>query len=150
MTTRSRTRASSKKITTIRRSTSNKENANKVSAKTRGAAPAGSRKRRRARRRTGDDDDNSGNFTSRARITVEARPVKRRCPTVGTNEIGLEDSEEDEDKDLDKDHVDCPLPGFLDPITLEQVVKPAISKYGHVIGYACDLLFTREYIYHLM
>ncbi|KAI8144803.1 hypothetical protein BJV82DRAFT_667355 [Fennellomyces sp. T-0311] len=28
-----------------------------------------------------------------------------------------------------------PLPGFIDPITLEEVVKPAISKYGHVMGY---------------
>ncbi|KAI7849564.1 hypothetical protein BDC45DRAFT_520284 [Circinella umbellata] len=28
-----------------------------------------------------------------------------------------------------------PLPGFIDPITLEEVLKPAISKYGHVMGY---------------
>jgi hypothetical protein len=28
----------------------------------------------------------------------------------------------------------CPLPNFIDPITLEQVIKPAISKYGHVMG----------------
>ncbi|ORX57097.1 hypothetical protein BCR36DRAFT_395252 [Piromyces finnis] len=28
-----------------------------------------------------------------------------------------------------------PLPGFTDPITLEEVVKPAISPYGHVMGY---------------
>ncbi|KAI8643084.1 hypothetical protein BD408DRAFT_343184 [Parasitella parasitica] len=27
------------------------------------------------------------------------------------------------------------LPGFMDPITLEEVVKPAISTYGHVMGY---------------
>ena len=27
-----------------------------------------------------------------------------------------------------------PLPGFIDPITLEEVIKPAISKYGHVMG----------------
>jgi len=27
-----------------------------------------------------------------------------------------------------------PLPGFTDPITLEEVVKPAISPYGHVMG----------------
>ena len=27
-----------------------------------------------------------------------------------------------------------PLPGFLDPITLEEVVRPAISPYGHVMG----------------
>jgi len=28
-----------------------------------------------------------------------------------------------------------PLPGFTDPITLDQVIKPAISPYGHVMGY---------------
>ncbi|KAJ3067664.1 hypothetical protein HDU98_009129 [Podochytrium sp. JEL0797] len=28
-----------------------------------------------------------------------------------------------------------PLPGFIDPITLEEVVRPAISPYGHVVGY---------------
>jgi hypothetical protein len=27
-----------------------------------------------------------------------------------------------------------PLPGYIDPITLEEVVKPAISPYGHVMG----------------
>lgn len=31
---------------------------------------------------------------------------------------------------------DNPLPGFLDPITLEEVVNPAISPYGHVMGLA--------------
>ncbi len=39
------------------------------------------------------------------------------------------DEEEKEDVNLDN-----PLPGFLDPITLEEVVKPAISRYGHVMG----------------
>ncbi|KAI8618581.1 hypothetical protein BC830DRAFT_1108184 [Chytriomyces sp. MP71] len=28
-----------------------------------------------------------------------------------------------------------PLPGFIDPITLDPIVKPAISPYGHVVGY---------------
>jgi hypothetical protein len=35
--------------------------------------------------------------------------------------------------DLDQDN---PLPGFIDPITLETVVTPAISPYGHVMGMA--------------
>ena len=30
--------------------------------------------------------------------------------------------------------------GFVDPITLEEVVKPAISPYGHVMRY--------DYYYH--
>ena len=31
---------------------------------------------------------------------------------------------------------DNPLPDFVDPITLEPVVRPAISPYGHVMGAA--------------
>jgi hypothetical protein len=31
---------------------------------------------------------------------------------------------------------DNPLPARLDPITLEPVVSPAISPYGHVMGAA--------------
>lgn len=27
-----------------------------------------------------------------------------------------------------------PLPGFIDPITLEEVLRPAISPLGHVMG----------------
>lgn len=29
-----------------------------------------------------------------------------------------------------------PLPGFIDPITLEPVVTPAVSSHGHVMGLA--------------
>lgn len=36
----------------------------------------------------------------------------------------------------DKIRADNPLPGFIDPITLEEVIKPAISPYGHVMGYS--------------
>mmetsp|Transcript_7626 Transcript_7626/g.9454 ORF Transcript_7626/g.9454 Transcript_7626/m.9454 type:complete len:193 (-) Transcript_7626:53-631(-) len=31
-------------------------------------------------------------------------------------------------------HYSNPLPGFIDTITLEEVVHPAISPYGHVLG----------------
>ncbi|KAJ1973963.1 hypothetical protein H4R35_003843 [Dimargaris xerosporica] len=51
---------------------------------------------------------------------------------------GLPDSDlqavMDEDEDMFHDP-ENPLPGFTDPITLEPVVKPAISPYGHVMGY---------------
>lgn len=32
--------------------------------------------------------------------------------------------------------VDNPLPGYIDPITLEPVVTPAMSPHGHVMGLA--------------
>lgn len=28
------------------------------------------------------------------------------------------------------------MPGFIDPVTLEEVEKPAISPYGHVMSYS--------------
>ena len=34
------------------------------------------------------------------------------------------------------DDADNPLPDLIDPITLQPVVNPAISKYGHVMGAA--------------
>lgn len=34
---------------------------------------------------------------------------------------------------VDKDN---PLPGFIDPITLEPIASPAISPWGHVMGMA--------------
>lgn len=46
-----------------------------------------------------------------------------RCANRGS------DGEEDENDDN-------PLSNFIDPITLEPVVVPAISPYGHVMGLA--------------
>ena len=41
------------------------------------------------------------------------------------------------DKNVDEEaNEDNPLPGFTDPITLEPVVNPGISPYGHVMGMA--------------
>jgi len=41
------------------------------------------------------------------------------------------------DKNVEEEqNADNPLPGFTDPITLEPVVNPAISPYGHVMGIA--------------
>ncbi|KAK3284326.1 hypothetical protein CYMTET_8016 [Cymbomonas tetramitiformis] len=37
-----------------------------------------------------------------------------------------------------------PLPGFIDPITLEEVVKPAISPHGQVMGYATWIEVLKE------
>jgi len=39
-------------------------------------------------------------------------------------------------KEEDPDHPPPLLPGLIDPVTLEPVVNPAISPYGHVMGLA--------------
>lgn len=43
-----------------------------------------------------------------------------------------EDADSDEE---DRKRYENPLPGFVDPITLEEVIRPAISPYGHVMSY---------------
>ncbi|KAG2488719.1 hypothetical protein HYH03_012719 [Edaphochlamys debaryana] len=47
-----------------------------------------------------------------------------------------EDAGEDMATMLEESARDNPLPGFLDPITLEPVSNPAISPFGHVMGFA--------------
>ena len=47
---------------------------------------------------------------------------KKRCAADG-DESGMVDESN-------------PLPDFIDPITLDPVIAPAISPYGHVMGLA--------------
>ncbi|KAJ3129821.1 hypothetical protein HK098_008055 [Nowakowskiella sp. JEL0407] len=69
---------------------------------------AGKRKRRKVfgEEGDGDDEDDSGTFYCNVEVPV-----------------------------VEQEEEQCVLEGFIDPITLEQVVKPAISPYGHVMGY---------------
>lgn len=115
------------------------------------AAPAVNDKKSKKRKRRGnrwdsDDDesddfedynDNSGTFTMSNWGTTKR--TRTRASTRATADVGSEGSGEmDQDEDeYDSDAPDAsnPLPGFVDPITLDEVVKPAISKYGHVMGY---------------
>jgi hypothetical protein len=59
------------------------------------------------------DEDDSGNFSSWT-TTKRSRSKKQKDFSI---------------QDIN------PLPGFIDPITLDEIVKPAISPYGHVMGY---------------
>jgi hypothetical protein len=55
--------------------------------------------------------------------------------TGGGSRKKYTDGDEDEDEDAD-DADDTPvLPGFIDPLTKQQIEEPAISPYGHVAGY---------------
>lgn len=104
------------------------------------ASSATKKRKRRARNWDDSDDDddvddfedyndNSGAYISSLRTTRRTR--SRRL--AGDEEEGSgEGGEEEEDDGVDPEN---PLPGFVDPITLDEVVKPAISKYGHVMGY---------------
>ncbi|KAI8370003.1 hypothetical protein BD560DRAFT_397338 [Blakeslea trispora] len=106
-------------------------------------------KKRKSRNWDSDDDDeddfedyndNSGTYTLSTR---SSRRTKARTDIVETNDDtiiyseGKESNNQEYDIDESEDEQDLnnPLPGFIDPITLDEVVKPAISTYGHVMGY---------------
>lgn len=74
-----------------------------------------------------DYNDTSGTYTESSRASRSTRRTRSRLDLNETDEI-------DEDQEDEQAALDNPLPGFLDPITLDEVVKPAISTYGHVMG----------------
>jgi len=100
------------------------------------------------KRKGKDEEDSTENGSSRI-----ARKTKRKKKSKAEKE---EDEEEEEEEEYmpssekrrrkncssDEENVEKPiangnpLPGYLDPITLEEVEKPAISPYGHVMSYA--------------
>lgn len=107
------------------------------------ASPAVDKKSKKRKRRTrnwdSDDDDSddyedynddSGTYTMSTRTT---RRTRSRLMETGEGSSGNNDDTNQEDADSEEMD-DNPLPGFIDPITLDEVVKPAISKYGHVMG----------------
>ncbi|KAF9581085.1 hypothetical protein BGW38_002026 [Lunasporangiospora selenospora] len=119
---------------------------------------AASRKKRKRRGYASDDSseisefdcDNSGSYmakwstTKRTRARVVANgssgaslPGGGDGAGEGAGEMGSGDEGEAMEEDYEEEDEDAlnPLPGFIDPITLEVVEKPAISKHGHVMGY---------------
>ncbi|GAN09283.1 conserved hypothetical protein [Mucor ambiguus] len=67
-----------------------------------------------------DYNDTSGTFKVRSSASSSSKRTRTRSTQAHTAS-----TKQDEN----------PLPGFIDPITLDEVIKPAISTYGHVMGY---------------
>ncbi|GIL69083.1 hypothetical protein Vretimale_17338 [Volvox reticuliferus] len=74
----------------------------------------------------GEDDPEETYAGNRWSAVTRAERYRKRCEEAGEDAAAL----------LEQSLRDNPLPGFLDPITLEPVVNPAISPYGHVMGLA--------------
>ncbi|KAJ3066873.1 hypothetical protein HDU99_003706, partial [Rhizoclosmatium hyalinum] len=85
----------------------------------------------------------------RRKPRIKRKPRRSRGTTSSdasepNSEVSVEDGEKggevvktswtqiEETTSLDENN---PLPGMIDPITLENIVRPAISPYGHVVGY---------------
>jgi hypothetical protein len=85
-----------------------------------GGSDAGKSKRKR-KAEAGDDGEEEEVYPGEEISDESApRPRTRTRGHVVDQETGL---------------VDNPLPGFIDPITLDQVVRPTISPQGMVMGY---------------
>ncbi|RKP13475.1 hypothetical protein BJ684DRAFT_16128 [Piptocephalis cylindrospora] len=96
------------------------------------------RQRRNTRRGWGDDDEeeedslgmgdhmSTSSFMSRIGTTKRARAMR--------GEVLVEEGEgrEEFEERLRKEN---PLPDLIDPITLDEVIRPAISPYGHVMSW---------------
>ncbi|KAI8338233.1 hypothetical protein BC941DRAFT_424983 [Chlamydoabsidia padenii] len=85
------------------------------------------------------NDSNNEDNNDESEINNSNNNSTNNSPTAMEEEeeqvYELEWSDEDDFAyDEDMDFIN-PLPGFIDPITLDEVEKPAISKYGHVMGY---------------
>ncbi|KAI8875491.1 hypothetical protein K501DRAFT_233613 [Backusella circina FSU 941] len=122
---------------TPRSTTTRKARASPSSPSTSGTEKKSRKKKRKSRSWNSDDDDeeddledyndDSGNFTMSMRTTRRTR--------ARVQDTYEENTQEQEEEDEDNVDMDNPLPGFLDPITLDEVIKPAISTYGHVMSY---------------
>ncbi|KAJ1966475.1 hypothetical protein GGI12_000050 [Dipsacomyces acuminosporus] len=90
------------------------------------AVPASGRGRGRGRLAPGTSSDGNGD--------ADYVSVASASGAVGAESSGDESGFESDAAGADID-VNNPLPELIDPITLEPVSKPAISPYGHVMGY---------------
>ncbi|KAJ9061308.1 hypothetical protein DSO57_1021981 [Entomophthora muscae] len=59
-----------------------------------------------------------------------------RTRRFNVNEDSINNEPTPSDQEDGDEELLNPLPGYIDPITLDEVVQPAISPYGHVMGYA--------------
>jgi len=82
------------------------------------------KRKRKSKYSEDDEDDEEG-----AEVDSDDDDYRPFVPRAG-------ESEDDDDNEGPVDNSENPLPGYVDPVSLEEVVKPAISPFGHVMGYA--------------
>ncbi|KAL1923320.1 uncharacterized protein VTP21DRAFT_8300 [Calcarisporiella thermophila] len=107
------------------------------------------RKRGWDRRDSSDDDDvsedeefgdDSGEFVIRSwatskRTRTRATTKMANIPLAASDFEAVQEREQPGKQEEEIVWDENPLPEFIDPITLDVVEKPAMCKYGHVMGY---------------
>jgi len=109
--------------------------------RTSGGGGGGGGKRGRGRRSRDDDDEadewDEWDLDNLDPERIQAEQARYKSSqwrtTKRTRALMGEAADDEEEQQL---RAQNPLPGLIDPITLEEVVKPAISPYGHVMRYA--------------
>ena len=95
--------------------------------------PAGSKSKAKRRKRAEEIPDSEEDDDE---VEGEGEGGKSpRKPKSKAKKSGDKESEDLDSDEEDRRRYDNPLPGFVDPITLDEVVRPAISPYGHVMSY---------------
>jgi len=89
----------------------------------------GDGKSKKRRRKYDSDEDDEDGFESLEIINTQSSKWKTTKRTRAMMGEAVDETEEEL-------RLLNPLPGYIDPITLEEVIRPAISPYGHVMGYA--------------
>ncbi|KAJ1948525.1 hypothetical protein FBU59_001553, partial [Linderina macrospora] len=95
----------------------------------------------RGRGRRGHGYSSAMNTDSGNSSAIEAPSVDRLAAPVAAMGAGAQTGNESDESGFESDEAGAgidptnPLPDLIDPITLEPVCKPAISPYGHVMGY---------------
>lgn len=101
-------------------------------AKPRRAPGAGGGRKRSRGRGAGSDDDDDGGAGGDDEEDLEAMFVSRKWSAINRSER-YRARNGDEGPAVDESN---PVPELIDPITLEPVVNPALSPFGHVMGLA--------------
>ena len=110
-----------------------------------GSSSAGGRGRGRGKKRDWDEDEDDlgdewdlDNLDPERIQADQARYKNSQWRTTKrTRALMGEAADDAEEEQL---RLDNPLPNHVDPITLEKVIKPAISPYGHVMRYGRNRL----------
>jgi len=95
------------------------------------STPSGGKRKRRSQHNNDDEDDidfEDIDFEDEEQIAASQARYKSNAWKTTSRTRSL--------MGLESDPSENPLPGHVDPITLEEVVQPAISPYGHVMSMA--------------
>jgi len=93
-----------------------------------------SKKRMITRIEAEDDTDENVSLKKKRKVSKQKTKKKETRQDPEDEDYKPRFSVQDEET-VENKRYENPLPGYMDPITLEEVVQPAISPYGHVMGY---------------